>query len=99
MMHRKLTGLERHSHCAAVVDALDGLTAYEQIVVVIGLNVAMVGRPVAARRDPHATGFFACIREGEPERHYIVRVQPVIGGILMSGNELAVPGVFEPEGR
>ena len=49
MMHRKLTGLKRHRHCAAVVDALDGLTADEQIVVVIGFNVALVGRPVAAR--------------------------------------------------
>ena len=59
----------------------------------------LVGPFVAAGQHFHAAVFGRRIGKGEPQRNYVMRVEPVIGGILVPRDELAVLRVFEPEGR
>ena len=81
MMDRKLSGSKRHFNRAAVVEPGNGLAPRQQIVLVIGFDMLLVGPLMAAGQHLHAAVFGCRVGEGEPERNDVVRIEAVIGGI------------------
>ena len=57
---------------------------------VVSLFVHRVGSAVRARHDAHASIFHVRIRQADPARHFLLRIESVVRRILMPRHEPAI---------
>ena len=87
VMQRHLPGFKNHIYRLGFVQAFDGLSPGENVVLSIPVVVDTYGVVMRAGHHLHTTAFPVAGSEGKPGRHPIVRVQGGIGHVLMPAHK------------